>query len=71
MTIELRVKVLKPRRIECLNPCSNGMTIEFQVEHSCRGGYCLNPCSNGMTIESYLDEKHKAKVRVLILVLME
>ncbi len=44
--------------ITCLNPCSNGMTIEFIVnliEKNCQKG--LNPCSNGMTIESWTAKK--------------
>ena len=55
-----------------LNPCSNGMTIEFEVgaaayEHN----KSLNPCSNGMTIEFNVLYRRMYYHDVLILVLME
>ena len=34
-----------------LNPCSNGMTIEYEVIYNVLLNDGLNPCSNGMTIE--------------------
>ncbi len=37
-----------------LNPCSNGMTIEYFSKINGCVGISLNPCSNGMTIESML-----------------
>ena len=37
-----------------LNPCSNGMTIEFlHGENKSRCNAGLNPCSNGITIEFF------------------
>ena len=58
--------------VPCLNPCSNGMKIEFvQRLITARMLLCLNPCSNGMKIE-YIDIKIDARgSQVLILVLME
>ena len=36
----------------CLNPCSNGMKIEFVLPLvTCHLQTSLNPCSNGMKIE--------------------
>ena len=36
----------------CLNPCSNGMKIEFLVRAArILPSSSLNPCSNGMKIE--------------------
>ena len=42
----------RPTVYECLNPCSNGMTIESSWKVADEGtSGSLNPCSNGMTIE--------------------
>ena len=39
--------------LESLNPCYNGMTIEFGARRQGQDkGMGLNPCYNGMTIES-------------------
>ena len=54
-----------------LNPCSNGMKIEFDEEQHVAYGLCLNPCSNGMKIEFCKDVALDVLKRVLILVLME
>ena len=56
----------------CLNPCSNGMTIEYEVSPASQWYIlCLNPCSNGMTIESVNANDSVEVTVVLILVLME
>ena len=55
-----------------LNPCCNGMTIEFsdddlKMMHAIR----LNPCCNGMTIEFCNNWICTGHIIVLILVVME
>ena len=35
----------------CLNPCSNGMKIECEIEDESEKERSLNPCSNGVKIE--------------------
>ena len=41
--------------MHCLNPYSNGITIESEADVTSQGLLCLNPYSNGITIEySYL-----------------
>ena len=55
-----------------LNPCSNGMKIEYGIWWSvgtCLS--CLNPCSNGMKIECAFVGGEYCIDQVLILVLME
>ena len=43
----------------CLNPCSNGMKIEYgNWDIMAQTDKCLNPCSNGMKIE-WLLRSHK------------
>ena len=40
----------------CLNPCSNGMRIEFAASAAVSVDGRLNPCSNGMRIEWFARE---------------
>ena len=60
------------KSFSCLNPCSNGMKIEFSLPMVMVGGHrCLNPCCNGMKIEyPSIVEAIKSEM-VLILVVME
>ena len=55
-----------------LNPCSNGMLSDLNSEsEGILNTPCLNPCSNGMLSDISFNKKLIAKLRVLILVLME
>ncbi len=52
MTIEWAAQLGLSKSPNGLNPCSNGMTIEYSTRYRWRCHFgILNPCSNGMTIE--------------------
>ena len=54
-----------------LNPCYNGMTMEFEERFAYLVFKSLNPCYNGMTMEFSWWRWFKRNFRVLILVIME
>ena len=70
MTIEFEKVITNTDTIKGLNPCSNGMKIEYSGLAAGCSRMCLNPCCNGMKIEYYGITGFN-RLCVLILVLME